>query len=84
MSSTPFIDETSMSSDRYLEPNQARSRPPTPYEDLLGDAIERAFGAGAHELPELVARLNQTGPAGENGEPWTEASFKAVMARLGR
>lgn len=70
--------------DCYLEPHQARQRPPTSYEDLLGDAIERAFGAGAHDLPELVARLNDTGPSAENGEPWTEASFRALMARLGR
>jgi hypothetical protein len=31
--------------ERYLDPYQARKRPPTSYEDLLGDAIERAFGA---------------------------------------
>ena len=31
--------------DRYLEPHQARERPPTAFESLLGDAIERAFRA---------------------------------------
>lgn len=71
------------STERYLDPHQARRRLPTSYEDLLGDAIERAFAAGAHELPDLVARLNGTGPASENGQPWTEASFTALMARLG-
>ncbi len=69
--------------DRYLDPHQARERQPTPYEDLLGDAIERAFGSGVTELPDLVTRLNATGPSGANGEPWTEASFTALMARLG-
>lgn len=69
--------------DRYLEPHQARKRTPTTYEDLLGDAIERAFGAGVQTLPELVAHLNRSGPAGENGEAWTEDSFQALMARLG-
>ena len=69
--------------DRYLEPHQARRRPPTPFEDLVGDAIERAFADGIHDLPGLVARLNQTGPSAENGEDWTEQSFSTLMARLG-
>ena len=70
--------------DRYLEPHQARQRPPTPFEDLLGDAIERAYGDGIHDLPGLLAYLNRTGPSAENGQDWTEASFTALMARLGR
>ena len=72
-----------MQTDRYLEPHQARRRPPTTYEDLLGDAIERAFGEGAHSLSELVACLNRSGPAAEHGQAWTEANFQALMARLG-
>ena len=32
-----------MAVDRYLEPHQARQRPATLFEDLLGDAIERAI-----------------------------------------
>ena len=72
-----------MQPDRYLEPHQARKRPPTTFEDLLGDAIERAFADGAHALPELVACLNRTGPSSENGQAWTEQSFQALMARLG-
>ena len=70
--------------DRYLDPHQARERPPTSYEDLLGDAIERAYAAGIHGLPELIAQLNRTGPMGPNGQPWTEASFPAEMAKLGK
>jgi len=69
--------------DRYLDPNQARERASTPYEDLLGDAIERAFAAGVSELPTMVAHLNATGPSSENGQPWTEHSFQALMHRLG-
>ena len=69
--------------DRYLDPHQARTRAATPYEDLLGDAIERAFGAGVGELPAMVAHLNATGPAAENGQPWTEQSFQDLMRRLG-
>ena len=69
--------------DRYLDPHQARTRTPTTYEDLLGDAIERAFGDGIHDLPGLVAYLNRTGPSAENGQPWTESSYCALLARLG-
>ena len=69
--------------ERFLEPHQARRRTPTMYEDLLGDAIERAFGDGAHSLPELVAYLNRTGPSPEGAEAWTEANFQGLMARLG-
>lgn len=72
-----------MTQDRYLEPHQARRRPPTAFEDLLGDAIERAYADGVHDLPGLVACLNRTGPSAENGQPWTESSFAALMARLG-
>ena len=73
-----------MAEDRYLEPHQARQRAGTLFEDLLGDAIERAFGEGVLTLPELVAYINRSGPAGENGEAWTEQSFEALMARLGQ
>lgn len=69
--------------ERYLEPHQARPRPPTSYEDLLGDAIERAFGAGHWELDALVARLNQSGPLGPNGEAWTAQSFQTAIKTLG-
>lgn len=70
--------------DRYLDPHQARDREPTAYESLLGDAIERAFGAGIHDLAGLVGCLNRTGPNAPNGQAWTEESFAALMAQLGR
>ena len=69
--------------ERYIDPHQARKRPPTSYEDLLGDAIERAFGAGHWELDPLVAYLNQSGPLGPNGAPWTAESFQSVVKTLG-
>lgn len=72
-----------MQSTRYLEPHQAQQRPPTMFENLLGDAIERAFSDGATTLAEIVKYLNETGPANENGAPWTEQSFEALMQRLG-
>ena len=71
-----------MQTERYLVPDQARRRLPTVLEDLLGDAIERAFSAGVETLPDMVASLNRTGPSNVNGEDWTEQSFQALMARL--
>ena len=70
--------------ERYLDPHQARQRPPTTYEDLLGDAIERAFGAGHWELDALVEYLNKSGPLGPNGAPWTSVTFQSVMKTLGQ
>ena len=69
--------------DRYLDPHQARPRTPTSYEDLLGDAIERAFGAGHWELESLIAYLNKSGPLGPNGQPWTAETYQSVIKTLG-
>jgi hypothetical protein len=67
----------------YQEAYQHRSAPPTAYENLLGDAIERAFSLGIHELAALVDYLNTAGPCGPDGQAWTTASFEHEMARLG-
>lgn len=67
----------------YMEPRQAQQRPPTDYENLLGDALEAAFAAGAWELDELVARLNADGVLTPDGQAWTPERFEAVLARLG-
>ncbi|MDP9930599.1 hypothetical protein J2X90_000842 [Variovorax paradoxus] len=72
-----------MQQDRYLQPHQARQRPATTYEDLLGDVIERAFGDGIHDLAGLVQRLNESGLATPGGQPWTEALYGKEMALLG-
>ena len=66
----------------YNDTHQTRSAEPTSYEDLLGDAIERAFAQGIHELEALVGYLNASGPSGPNGQPWTGAVFEQEMARL--
>ncbi|MBX6317339.1 MAG: hypothetical protein IRZ12_02815 [Pigmentiphaga sp.] len=68
--------------DRYLEPLQARRRPPTEWENLLGDSLERAFAAGKHELAPIVEYLNQAGPPAPNGVDWTEELLKSELARL--
>ncbi len=66
----------------YNETHQSRSAEPTSYEELLGDALERAFAQGIHDLEGLVQYLNVSGPMGHNGQPWTPASFEQEMARL--
>ncbi|RJF96941.1 hypothetical protein D3870_21500 [Noviherbaspirillum cavernae] len=67
----------------YLDPHQARRRQPTPFEDLLGDSIERGYAAGIEDLAAMVAHLNRTGPnCPENEGIWTEQNFQEAMARL--
>ncbi|MDP9602972.1 recombinase-like helix-turn-helix domain-containing protein [Variovorax sp. NFACC27] len=68
--------------DRYLQPHQARRRPATTYEDLLGDVIERAFADGIHDLSGLVQRLNDSGLATPGGQQWTEELYRKEMAAL--
>lgn len=68
---------------RYLEPHQARTAPPTPYEDQLADSIERAYAQGIHALDDLLSCLNQSGPLGPNGQPWTAKTFVEQLDRLG-
>jgi len=68
----------------YNETHQNRTAPPTAYESLLGDSIERAFAAGIHDLDGLVAALNRSGPNAPNGQAWTAQGFQALMAELGR
>ena len=67
----------------YQETHQHRSSPPTAHENLLGDAIERAFSQDIHDLDGLVQYLNRSGPAGPDGQAWTPESFTREMARLG-
>jgi hypothetical protein len=69
--------------DLYNETHQSRATAPTAYENLLGDAIERAFGQGIHDLDGLVSFLNRSGVSAPNGQPWTTAVYETEMARLG-
>ncbi len=68
----------------YLQQHQARKRPNTQFEELLGDSIERAFSNGVSELPDLLAHLNLAGPPCPltTGE-WTPQAYTTLMARLG-
>jgi len=67
----------------YNETHQSRSAPPTAFESLLGDSLERIYSQGVHDLEGVVAYLNQAGPSGPDGAPWTPESFTAEIARLG-
>ena len=67
----------------YLNPHQARDREPDDYQNLLGDAIERSFAAGVHDLAGLVGRLNEARIPSPNGQGWTPELFEKEMKRLG-
>jgi Recombinase-like helix-turn-helix domain len=73
--------------ERYEAPQlirwQTRPALPTDYENALGDALEALFTREVYELGAIVEGLNDSGPADPDGNPWTEASFQAVMKRLG-
>jgi hypothetical protein len=68
--------------ERNLNPHQAKQRASTPYEDLLGDSIERAFGSGITDLATLVEYLNKSGPAGPNGQAWTTVLYEQEIAKM--
>ena len=73
--------------ERYGEPElirwQTRPAPPSDYENALGDALEALFTREIYELDAIVTGLNESGPADPDGNPWTEASFRSAMKRLG-
>ena len=62
---------------------QSRSAPPTEYENHLADAIERILGDGIHDLPGVVAHLNEMRVYAPTGRAWSEESFCAELSRLG-
>jgi len=72
----------SQAHDRYLQPKQAQYRTPTLYEDLLGDAIERAYAQGIHDLQGLVDSLNRQSTTTPSGEAWTVDNYGPAMADL--
>ena len=62
---------------------QTRRWPQTDHEDALAGALETILGDEVHDLPSIVARLNEMGLRTEEGEAWTEERFAAEMHRLG-
>lgn len=67
----------------YLSPHQARSAPPTAWQQELANAIESVFSNGAQELDEVIAGLNASRVRPPNGGDWTAENFTAVMRDLG-
>ena len=78
---SPFPDESRLPAP-HLEPNQARQRPPTAYENLLGDALEAAFREGATELSQVVAKLNADGIRTPSGGAWSVENFESILEGL--
>lgn len=76
----------------YIEPPggfsnlvwQTRQYEPDQFEQDLVAALQPVFGAGAEELSDVVAGLNQAGCFDRSGNLWTEDSFRSAMALLGR
>lgn len=64
-------------------PTQTRDQPHGDFENRLGDALEAIFRVGTHDLPGIVAALNQRGLRTRNGLVWTEETFRAEMAAMG-
>jgi len=72
----------------HLQPFQARTADPTPYELKLAGAIEEVFGSGRHDLHGLVDGLNELGvpaPGGQTrtSQTWTAQTFTTEIKRLG-
>lgn len=61
---------------------QTRKAEPTQYENDFGDALEKAFDAGAVELDEVVAGLNRIGFRTPEGAAWDAARLTAELRRL--
>ena len=58
---------------------QTRSRPPTEYENLVGNALEQAFDSGAEQLSQVRERFEKIGFKDPQGKPWTEESLQAWL-----
>ena len=72
-----------MASERYVVVHQSRDRDPTEYEDLLGDALERAYADGITDLDGVVSALNAMEAPSPGGVPWSTDLFLAEIKRLG-
>jgi hypothetical protein len=56
---------------------------PPPQERELARALFGVLNKGIHDLPGIVAALNETQVRPASGGAWTEAGFTAEMERLG-
>lgn len=65
-------------------PHQTREWPPPAYDVQLAHTLEQIYSAGTYDLESVVAALNASGIASPDGSVWTQESFTATLARLGR
>lgn len=66
----------------YLSAHQTCDREPTDYENLLGDALEKAFAAGVHELDGVCAQLISDCVPSPGGRLWTPDLLASELKRL--
>ncbi|MBA0126388.1 hypothetical protein H0B56_12630 [Haloechinothrix sp. YIM 98757] len=66
-----------------LQPVQSRTARTASYADALADELEAIYGRGIHDLPGVVAALNESGVRPPDGREWTETTFTAQLAELG-
>lgn len=69
--------------EAYLQAHQTRDREPTDYENLLGDALEKAFASGADTLSDICARLAADCVPSPGGQAWTPSLLQSELKRLG-
>lgn len=62
---------------------QTRAAAPTESENALGDALEKALGAGADSLAALASAVNAENLLAPDGSEWNETSLAAELHRLG-
>lgn len=63
--------------------HQTRPWPPSGYEVKLARTLEGIYGSGVHDLPGVVAALQEATVSSPEGTPWTEESFVAAMRTFG-
>lgn len=69
--------------EQYIVVHQSRDRDPTEYENLLADALEKAFAAGVTDVEGIVAGLVADAVPSPGGRPWTNELVLSELKRLG-
>jgi phage tail tape-measure protein len=67
---------------QYLEIHQTRDRTPGEFENLMGDALERAFATGIDDIDSVVQALVDYGVPAPDGQSWNADLLQAVLKRL--
>jgi phage tail tape-measure protein len=67
---------------QYLEIHQTRDRTPGEFENLMGDALERAFATGIDDIDSVVQALVDYGVPAPDGQSWNADLLQAELKRL--